>query len=179
MTFYTSKAPSTDAITLVKSGPGPGYLICFKEGSTNFTGRVTLVKISSLSIKVMLEPVYTGKAFPVKAGPHLSRHFLCTFKAIFFPQLLVGKHVVSALELPIRPFKWVIPKEKARMLLWSRREMRNLNKQDSSASLLTWLKQPWKNISPPWKKRWLERELCSECSQIHQTALQLLFITVN
>lgn len=119
----------------------------------------------------MLESVYTGEAFPVETGPHLSLHFLCTFKAIFYPQLFLEKHVVSALELPVWPFKWVTLKEKARMLLQPRREMRNLNKQDSSASLLTWLKQPWKNISPLWKKRWLERELCSECSPIHQAAL--------
>lgn len=127
----------------------------------------------------MLESVCTGKAFPVETGPRLRLHFLCTFKAIFYPQLLLGKHAVSALELPVWQFKWVTLKEKARMLLQSRREMRNLNKQDSSASLLTWLKQPWKNISALWKKCWLERELCSERSPIHQAALQLLFIRIN
>lgn len=150
----------------------------FQSSRTNLTSRVTPVKSNSLSIKAMLESAYTGKAFPIETGPHLSLRFLRTFKAIFYPQLFLEKHIVSSLELPDCHFKWVILKEKARMLLQSTMVMRNLNKQDPSASLVTWLKQLWKNIAPLWKKCSLESELSSECSLTQQAPLQLL-ITIN
>lgn len=44
---------------------------------------------------------------------------------------------------------------------------------------MVWLKQQWKNTSILWKKRWFERELCSECSLIYQAALQVLFTVIN
>lgn len=84
----------------------------------------------------MLESVYISKVFP-GTGPHLSLHSLCIFKVISVLQLLLEKHVVSALEALIWPFKWVILKEKARILLQWRRGMSNLNKQGSSAPWLT------------------------------------------
>lgn len=68
----------------------------------------------------MLESAYTSKVFP-GTGPYLSLHSLCILKVIFYFQLLLENHAVSSLELPVWPFKWVILKEKARILLQSRR----------------------------------------------------------
>lgn len=83
----------------------------FPRCDTNFIGRVTVVNISSLFIKAMLESVYTSKVFP-GTGPHLSLHSFCIFKVIFYLQLLLAKHVVSGLELPIWPFKRLSSKRK-------------------------------------------------------------------
>lgn len=84
----------------------------FPRCDTNFIGRVTVVNISSLFIKVMLESVYTSEVFS-GIGPHLSLRCFCIFKVIFYLQLLLAKHVVSGLEFPIWPFKWPSSKRKA------------------------------------------------------------------
>jgi len=113
--------------------------------------QMTLVSSSSLSVKAMFESLHIGKVPPADTGPHRAH---CS-------------HVQGLL---CHPAKGITSGGCFSTERWT---------VTSKTILMVWLKQQWKNTSTLWKKRWFERELCSECSLIYQAALQVLFTVIN
>lgn len=162
MIFYTSKAPSTDAITPVKFGPvpGPGGFICLRCGKS-FTARVTLVKISSVSIKVMLESVYTSKVFPAGIGPHWA-FTPCAYLRLYSTSSYFWKSMLSLLWSSPCGLSSGSSSKRKPGYCFSRRGRWGIS-TNKAHHHLGWLSLSNRGKTSLWKKCWLERELCCEC----------------